>query len=119
MNRLQVWLGCVVVLGVCTHPLAHAQKAEKPRGAEVASFFLNTAPIDTGVVTRLLVNPFGEVDGLVLDSGTLLKVLCPGCVWGKKQLLRSSRQNLSPVKRIDRSLLMRHEHTARALVKLM
>ena len=36
-----------------------------------------------------------------------------------EQLLRSSRQNLSPVKRIDRSLLMRHEHTARALVKLM
>src|SRR5262249_45042871 len=36
-----------------------------------------------------------------------------------QQLLRSSRQNLSPVKRIDRSLVMRHEHAARALVKLM
>jgi hypothetical protein len=35
-----------------------------------------------------------------------------------EQLLRSSRQNLSPVKRRDRSLLMRHEHAARALVKL-
>jgi len=46
-------------------------EAEKPRGAETASFYLNTAPIATGVVTRLLVNPFGEVDGLVLDSGTL------------------------------------------------
>ena len=47
-------------------------EAEKPRGAETASFYLNTAPIATGVVTRLLVNPFGEVDGLVLDSGTLV-----------------------------------------------
>ena len=72
MHRSQSWLGCFVVLSVCTHPLAYAQKAERPRGAEVASFFLNTAPIATGVVTRLLVNPFGEVDGLLLDSGTLV-----------------------------------------------
>src|SRR5262245_26245211 len=36
-----------------------------------------------------------------------------------EQLLRSSRQNLSPVKRIDRSFLMPHEHATRALVKLM
>ena len=72
MNRSQAWLGCCVVLSVCTNPLTHAQKADRPRGAEVASFFLNTAPIATGVVTRLLVNPFGEVDGLLLDSGTLV-----------------------------------------------
>jgi hypothetical protein len=36
-----------------------------------------------------------------------------------KQLLRSSRQNLSPVKRIDRSFLMPHEHAARTLIKLL
>ena len=72
MNRSQAWLGCCVVLSVFTNPLAHAQKAERPRGAEVASFFLNTAPIATGVVSRLLVNPFGEVDGLLLESGTLV-----------------------------------------------
>jgi hypothetical protein len=72
MNRFQVWLGCFVVLSVCTNPLAHAQKAERPRGADVASFFLTTTPIATGVVSRFLVNPFGEVDGLLLDSGTLV-----------------------------------------------
>ena len=69
MHRSQSWLGCFVVLSVCTHPLAYAQKAERPRGAEVASFFFNTASIATGVVSRLLVNPFGEVDGLLLESG--------------------------------------------------
>ena len=63
MHRSQSWLGCFVVLSVCTHPLAYAQKAERPRGAEVASFFFNTASIATGVVSRFLVNPFGEVDG--------------------------------------------------------
>ena len=72
MNRSQAWLVCFVVLSVFTNPLAHAQKAERPRGAEVASFFLTTAPIATGVVTRFLVNPFGEVDGLLLESGTLV-----------------------------------------------
>jgi hypothetical protein len=72
MNRLHVWLGCFVMLSVCTNPLTHAHKADRPRGAEMASFFLNTAPIATGVVSRFLVTPFGEVDGLLLDSGTLV-----------------------------------------------
>ncbi len=72
MNRLQAWLVCCVVLSVFTPTLAHAQKADRPRGAEVASFFLNTAPIATGVVSRFLVNPFGEVDGLLLESGPLV-----------------------------------------------
>src|SRR5690349_6850743 len=72
MNRSQAWLGSFVVLSVITSPLAHAQKADRPRGADVAGFFLNTAPIATGIVRRFLVNPFGEVDGLLLDSGTLV-----------------------------------------------
>jgi hypothetical protein len=72
MNRFQVWLGCFVMLSVFTNPLASAQKADRPGGAEVARFFLNMAPIATGVVSRFLVNPFGEVDGLLLESGTLV-----------------------------------------------
>jgi hypothetical protein len=36
-----------------------------------------------------------------------------------QQLLRSPRQNELPVKGIDGSLLMRHEHATRALVQLM
>src|SRR5262245_46821822 len=72
MNRSQAWLSCFVVFSLFTSPLAHAQKADRPRGAEEARFFLNTASIATGVVSRLLVNPFGEVDGLLLDSGTLV-----------------------------------------------
>jgi len=72
MHRSQAWLIYGVVLSVFTSPLAHAQKAERPRGAEVPNFFLTTAPIATGVVTRFLVNPFGEVDGLLLDNGALV-----------------------------------------------
>lgn len=72
MHRLQAWIVCFVGLSVFTTPLVHAQKADRPRGAEVASFFLNTAPIATGVVSRFLVNPFGEIDGLLLDSGLLV-----------------------------------------------
>jgi hypothetical protein len=70
MNRSQTWIVACIVLSVFTHPLAHAQK--RPKGPEAASFFLNTAPIATGVVSRFLVNPFGEVDGLLLASGTLV-----------------------------------------------
>src|SRR5262249_37215196 len=72
MHRSQAWLIYSVVLSVFASPLAHAHKAERPRGAEATSFFLTTAPIATGVVTRFLVNPFGEVDGLLLDTGALV-----------------------------------------------
>ena len=40
------------------------------------------------------------------------------CWLHNKQLPLSLRRNLWPVKRIYGSLLMRHEHTARALVEL-
>src|SRR5262249_41001095 len=36
-----------------------------------------------------------------------------------KQIPQSSRRNLLPVKRINGSLLMVHEHVARALIELM
>jgi hypothetical protein len=72
MHRLPAWFICCIVLSICTPTLAHAQKGDRPRDAEAASFYLNAAPIVTGVVTRFLVNPFGEVDGLLLESGTLV-----------------------------------------------
>src|SRR5215813_12304029 len=37
----------------------------------------------------------------------------------QQQIPRSSRRNPLPVKRINGSLLMRHEHATRALVELM
>ena len=38
---------------------------------------------------------------------------------GFKQIPRNSRRNLLPMKRINGSLLMGHEHVSRALVELM
>jgi hypothetical protein len=72
MHRCSVWLICALGLSIYTTTLAHAQPAERPPGPEAARFFLTTAPIATGIVSRFLVNPFGEVDGVLLDSGTLL-----------------------------------------------
>jgi hypothetical protein len=37
-----------------------------------AQAYANTAPAAQATVTRLLVNPFGEVDGLLLDTGVIV-----------------------------------------------
>jgi hypothetical protein len=48
--------------------------AKKGKGPDVAAeTFINTAPIATGIVRRLLVNPQGEVDGLLLGDGMIAK----------------------------------------------
>jgi hypothetical protein len=50
-------------------PAAYAQKG--PAFAQEA--FVNAAPIATGLLRRFLVNPQGEVDGLMLVSGEIIK----------------------------------------------
>jgi hypothetical protein len=50
---------------------AHAKKDKGP--GFVPETFLNAAPVATGAVRRFLVNPHGEVDGLQLVDGTIVK----------------------------------------------
>ena len=50
---------------------AHAKKDKGP--GFVPETFLNAAPVATGTVRRFLVNPHGEVDGLQLVDGTIVK----------------------------------------------
>ena len=48
--------------------------AKKGKGPDIAAeTFINAAPIATGIVRRLLVNPQGEVDGLLLEGGMIAK----------------------------------------------
>lgn len=53
--------------------LAAAQgKGKGPDEFLRAQAYANTAPAAQATVSRLLINPFGEVDGLLLDSGTIV-----------------------------------------------
>ena len=45
------------------------------------------------------------------------KYIVADCLYGNKQLLRSSRRNESPAERIDGPFLMRHEHVTGTLVE--
>jgi hypothetical protein len=50
---------------------AYAKKDKGPGFA--AETFINAAPVVAGSVRRFLVNPHGEVDGLLLADGTIVK----------------------------------------------
>jgi hypothetical protein len=60
-------LGPLVLLS----SMAEAKKDRPP--AYSAESFSNAAPVVTGVVRRFVINPHGEIDGLLLEDGTLAK----------------------------------------------
>lgn len=54
---------------------AAQDKKGKGKGADEylrAQAFVNAPPAAQGTVARLLINPFGEVDGLLLEAGTIV-----------------------------------------------
>jgi hypothetical protein len=57
-------------LGLITPP-AYAKKDKGPGVA--ADTFINAAPIVSGSVSRFLINPHGEIDGLLLADRTIVK----------------------------------------------
>ncbi len=59
---------------IAVFALAAPAEAKKPKQHELMILAQHTqsAPTATGRVMRLLVNPFGEVDGLLLDGGRLV-----------------------------------------------
>lgn len=67
-------MGAVIALATCPGAIepAHAKKGKGGRDAWAAQAYANAPPEATGRVEQLLVNPFGEVDGLVLDHGVLV-----------------------------------------------
>jgi len=74
MKHLQPTL--VLVFGLGSTLGASAQipaPPPAPGAVSSATYYQNTAPIVQGVVTRYLMNPRGEVDGLLLNDGTQVK----------------------------------------------
>lgn len=54
---------------------AAAPKDKNGKGGNeqyLAQTYYNASPAAQGTATRLLINPFGDVDGVLLDSGTLI-----------------------------------------------
>lgn len=52
---------------------AHAKKDKKGKDEYLAAqAYLNAPPAAQAAVSRLLVNPFGEVDGLLLETGVIV-----------------------------------------------
>ena len=66
-------LPALLMLTMFLIPVAQAKKGHD-NGDEFlrVQAYANAAPAAQGKVSRLLVNPFGEVDGLLLDTGTLI-----------------------------------------------
>src|SRR2546428_3094877 len=60
-------LGPLVLLS----SMAEAKKDRAPPFA--AESFSNAAPLVTGAVKQFVINPYGEIDGLLLEDGTLAK----------------------------------------------
>ena len=61
----------VALVAVLASPPLLAQKS-KPKPPSPGYAYASATPIAQGSVTRFVVNPFGEVDGLLLDNGTLV-----------------------------------------------
>jgi hypothetical protein len=71
MKHLQPTLALVFGLGSAL--VASAQIPGPPGMVSSATYYQSTAPIAQGLVTRYLMNPRGDVDGLLLDDGTQVK----------------------------------------------
>lgn len=66
-------LPVLLILAIFFIPIAQAKKGhDKDDEFLRVQAYANAAPAAQGKVSRLLVNPFGEVDGLLLDTGTLI-----------------------------------------------
>lgn len=61
----------ITVIGAASAVPADAKKGKHHEWLHLAQA-TQLAPTSTGRVTRVLVNPFGEVDGLLLDNGSLV-----------------------------------------------
>jgi hypothetical protein len=70
MVKIALLLSVVAPL-VILSTMAEAKKDRPPPYA--AESFSNAAPVAIGVVKRFVINPYGEVDGVLLEDGTLAK----------------------------------------------
>ena len=67
--RIDRRLSVLFMAAISFMPIAQANKGDEFLHVQA---YATAAPAAQGKVSRLLVNPFGEVDGLLLDTGTLV-----------------------------------------------
>jgi hypothetical protein len=71
MNKLVLLLGVLMSLAA----LSATAEAKKDKNDQFAQYtaepFINTAPLVSGALKRFVINPEGEVDGLLFADGTL------------------------------------------------
>jgi hypothetical protein len=73
MKKLALLLSVLIPFALLS-TTAEAKKDKKYRFAQyMAEPFMNSAPIVTGALKRFVINPHGEVDGLLFEDGTLAK----------------------------------------------
>lgn len=71
--RIDRRMSILLLLTISFIPIAQAKKGhDKDDEFLRVQAYATAAPVAQGKVSRLLVNPFGEIDGLLLDTGTLV-----------------------------------------------
>ena len=71
--RIDRRIPILLLLAISFMPIAQAKKGhDKDNEFLRVQAYASAAPVARGKVSRLLVNPFGEIDGLLLDTGTLV-----------------------------------------------
>lgn len=70
--RINRWIVVLLLLAVPFTAIAQGKKGKGPDEFLRAQAYMNAPPAAQATVSRMLVNPFGEVDGVLLDSGALV-----------------------------------------------
>src|SRR5262245_41440308 len=65
--------GVAIMISTLAGMAAAGAKNDKHKAHVAADAFMTTAPIVTAAVKRFVINPLGEVDGLILNDSTLVK----------------------------------------------
>ena len=70
--KINRWILVLLILAVPFGTGAQEKKGKGPDEYLRAQAFMNTQPAAQATATRLLTNPFGEVDGMLLNNGMLV-----------------------------------------------
>jgi hypothetical protein len=73
--RTHRWILLLLMLAVSCAATAQGKGKGKDKGADEflrAQAYVNAPPAAQATASRLLINPFGEVDGVLLDTGTIV-----------------------------------------------
>jgi len=70
--RINRWILVLLLLAAPFTAIAQGKKGKGPDEFLRAQAYMNAPPAAQATVSRMLVNPFGEVDGVLLDSGALI-----------------------------------------------